>query len=698
MSFTQDDLPLQVATVLGKDTLFLRSFQGQESCSRTFHYELDLLGDDPSIDLAALIDSSLTFEIGGRGAKNPRNGVVSRAAHAGRLGRFSVYRVTVVPSLWKLSLRTDCRIFQQMTVPDIVKKILDEASIKDAKFSVTGSYSKRDYCVQYMESSLDFIARLLEEEGIAYHFEHTTSAHTVVFTDDNDGFTACPNAPTARFELTRGGFRDDDVIDQLFVEHALQSDKYAHADYNFETPSTKLRSEVGSTKALEVYEYPGGFGKSADGDALARRRYEGFRAGTVRVKGSSDCRGFYAGHTVKLTDHHREDINEKEHLILSLAHRGGQEIDGEGAMDPAGIAVDYANEFELMPKSEPYRPPRATRRPTIQGVQTAVVTGKSGEEIWTDKHARVKVQFHWDREGKLDENTSCWVRVSQAWAGTGWGALFLPRIGQEVIVGFEEGDPDRPVITGRVYNAEKTPAFSLPGNQNISGVRTRSTKGGSGGNENIIAFDDTKGSELLTVHAEKDHLVQVENDKVENVGRDRSQTIGRDQKTEVGRDHTEGVKGNMTITVAQNLTETVAINYAETVGAAMELTIGGLFAETVGANKTQAIGLNSSETVGKDKALDVGKNLSETVGEAHKLEVGKDSDEKVGAKKSLEVKESYRVSAQKIQLVAKDELSIKVGKAEIVLKKSGDISIKGKKIQVKGSGDVIVKGSKVKEN
>jgi type VI secretion system secreted protein VgrG len=375
-----------------------------------------------------------------------------------------------------------------------------------------------------------------------------------------------------------------------------------------------------------------------------------------------------------------------------------------------------------MPRKVPYRPPRITPRPTVQGPQTAVVVGRAGEEIYTDKYGRVKVQFHWDREGKQNENSSCWIRVSHPWAGKGWGAVAIPRMGQEVIVDFLEGDPDQPIITGRVYNAEQMPPYGLPANQTQTGIKSRSSKGGGADNFNEIRFEDKKGSEEMYIHAEKDQKTVVEhdqtigvgNDRAESikrdrsleVGRDKSEAVRRDKTIQVGRDHNEKINANMAVMVGTNLTETVAINYSETVGAAMELTVGGALAisvglvmsESIGANKIETVGSSKTESISGNKTLSVGKQLNQTIQKDQIVKIGENLKEEVGGQYTETVQKEYLLQAKKIQFKADDEVSIKTGQAEIIMKKNGDITIKGKKINIEGSGDIIIKGSKIKEN
>jgi type VI secretion system secreted protein VgrG len=332
------------------------------------------------------------------------------------------------------------------------------------------------------------------------------------------------------------------------------------------------------------------------------------------------------------------------------------------------------------------------------GPQTAMVVGKAGEEIWTDKYGRVKVHFHWDRYGKGDEQSSCWIRVAQTWAGKNWGQIQIPRIGQEVLVDFLGGDPDRPIIVGSVYNGSTMPPYDLPANATQSGIKTRSTKGGNASNFNEIRFEDEKGSEELYMHAEKDYNSMVENCL--------SETIGNNKTTRVGASHSESIGANMQVTVGGSLTESVMVNVAESVGVAMELTVGAFYAETIGAKKTESvggdksesIGGNHSESVGKNRTLTVTDDSSESIAKNRNLSVEKDNNVSINGKSTIGIEKELSLSAKKIQFTADDEISFKTGKAMITMKKNGDITLKGKKITVKGSGDVIIKGSKIKEN
>jgi type VI secretion system secreted protein VgrG len=410
----------------------------------------------------------------------------------------------------------------------------------------------------------------------------------------------------------------------------------------------------------------------------------------------------------------------------------------------SGGHEEYRNEFVCIPANVPFRPARRTPRAIVQGAQTAIVVGPAGEEIFTDEHGRIKVQFHWDREGNRDDRSSCWIRVSQAWAGPGWGALYLPRIGQEVVVGFLEGDPDQPIVTGAVYNGANPPPISLPGEKTKSTLKSASSPGSNGSNE--IRFEDAAGGEEVYLHAQKDLDIVVENDKAQKVGHDeklevkhdRSRQVGNDQSLKVGHDetisvsgsqwlevganrttrvggtHSETVGGDQSVSVGGAQTVTVALAamesvglakalnvggaYAVTVGAAMNEAVGGLKAEEVGGAKVEVVGGTKSETVAGSRTLDVGSNLTETVGGARNLKVDGSVSVAVGGSLTQNVAAAHKLKAKEIVFSAEDELVIKVGSAKIVLKKNGDVSITGNKIEAKASGDIVLKGSKIVEN
>jgi len=720
MAYTQENRLIAIDTPLGKDVLLLAGCHGIEGISGLFSFELNLLSENHNITFEEIIGKNVTVSIIlANGDKRFFNGIISSfsqgrgGGEAGGDPHFSHYTATMVPWLWLLKRTADSRIFQKLSVPDIVEKIFTEKEFLDYKLLLNDSYDKRDYCVQYRETDFNFISRLLEEEGIYYFFEHEEKKHTLILADAPDKHKPCPKQASARYQISAGGWIEDDVITGLEWMQEIQVGKYTLNDYNFEIPGMPLKVDAPSQQTLgpgerEVYDYPAEYTKKAAGERLANIRMQEEEAKITTVTGSSVCRAFTSGYRFDLLEYFREDMNNKPYVLVSVNHGATEPVGGSGQESE----LSYANSFTCIPFDVPYRPPRLTPKPVVEGAQTAIVVGPAGEEIYPDEHGRVKVQFHWDREGTNDENSSCWIRVSQVWAGAGWGAMHIPRIGQEVIVDFLEGDPDRPIITGRVYHGTNTPPYSLPDEKTKSTIKSDSSLGGGGSNE--IRFEDKKGEEEIYLHGQKDWTIAIENDKNQTVGHDETLSVGNDKTIEIGANHTESIGANMSLSVGKNKTETVTINTAETIGVAKELTIGAAYQvtvgaamnetvggakmEEVGAYKMEAVGGKKSETIGGSKTLSTGKDLTETVGKSQSVTINKDLTEKVGGKHTEQVSKEYAVNAKKIQLMAEDQIVLKTGKAEIVMKKNGDIMVKGKKIQIKGSGDVIIKGSKIKEN
>ena len=718
MATMQSERAIQIITPLGDDVLLFHRMTATESLGRLFQFELDLLSNDPNIDFNKLLGQNVTIQL-----ELPQdetryfNGFVSRFSQEGNLDDFNAYHMTLRPWLWFLTRTADCRIFQEMTVPDIIKKVFRDHGFTDFEEALGGAYRTWNYCVQYRETDFNFVSRLMEQEGIYYYFKHESNRHMLVLSDSVSshdpfpGYEKIPYYPPD--ERLR---REEHHIHEWSITQEVQPGVYALNDYDFENPKANLqvKSAIPRDHAqakMEIFDYPGEYVQTGDGEAYVRARIEELQAEYEQVQGQSNARGLAVGSLFQLTDYPRDDQN-REYLVVAATH------ELESAAYSSGGAEDsedvYTCSFTALNSRQPYRPPRTTPKPLVQGPQTAMVVGPAGEEIHTDQYSRVKVQFHWDRYGKKDQNSSCWVRVAQLWAGTKWGGIHIPRIGQEVIVEFLEGDPDHPIITGRVYNNDNMPPYDLPANATQSGIKSRSSKGGSADNFNELRFEDKKGEELIHLHAEKNHLVTVENDRSESIGRDRSLEVGRDKsekvernkEIQVGKSHTETIGSSMNISVGSTLTEMVAINYAETVGGAMELTVGGALAitvgaamaETVGGAKVESVGITKTESIGSNKTLTVGKNLTERIDDSQIVKIGKDLTENITGKHREEVKKEYMLQAKKIQITADDQIHIKSGKAEIIMKKNGDISIKGKKISVKGSGDIIVKGSKIKEN
>jgi type VI secretion system secreted protein VgrG len=537
MAISQTHRILSANSPLGKDVLVLTGFQGREEMSRLFSYTLDLVSENTSIGANAIVGKPISWSVHPIGGEVRHfHGIVQQFS-AGVVDRRELreYSAVVVPSLWLLTRTTDCRIFQNKSVPDIVKIILGDAGLTDYKMNLSGTYPTLEYCVQYRESDFDFLSRMLEEYGIFYYVEHSADRHVLMFCDQKSGYKDLPGKKV-RFMDDAQAARS---VNSWRHKCQFRSGKWAQTDYNFETPSGPLLTntdalvKVPGAEKFEQFDYPGRYGKKPDGDPLTKVRMEEEETHFDTVSGVGTCNAFSPGFKFALTGFKAEE--GKTYVLTAVEHTARDTSYAAG-----GETQMYANTFTCIPDSVTFRPECTTPRTGIWGPQTAVVVGPKGEEIYTDKYGRVKVQFHWDRLGKKDENSSCWVRVSQNWAGKNWGVAFWPRIGQEVIVDFLEGDPDRPIITGRVYNAEQMPPYAMPANQTQSVLKTRSSKNGTTENFNELRFEDKKGSEEIYLHAEKDFNRVVENNDTLKVGSskadDGSQTI------EIWKDRTETIK------------------------------------------------------------------------------------------------------------------------------------------------------------
>jgi type VI secretion system secreted protein VgrG len=550
--YTQQNRRIAISTPLGPDVLLLKSIQGDEAISRPFHYSLELLSEDDSLNFDDLVGKRVTARtILADGSYRHWNGFVSRFLQGGRDSVFTSYHLEMVPWLWFLTRTADCRIFQHKTAPDIIKQIFTDLGFTDFSLQLYGSFRVRDYCVQYRETDFAFVSRLMEEEGIFYFFEHGEQKHNLVLGDDPSVHKPCPGQTRARCLGTAHAWKDEDVILGWQQEKELRPGKWAQTDYNFQTPSTSLLVNIAGPTPYEIYDYPGEYEKRPEGDALAKIRLQEETAPAVVACATSNCRSFFSGSLFTLEDHYRGDQNQ-QYLITRMHFRASQGGDYQsGPMDSLDSDFFFEGSLECMPASVPFRPQRVTPLPTMRGCQTAMVVGPAGEEIYTDKFGRVKVQFHWDREGKRNEESSCWMRVAHRWAGTGWGAINIPRIGQEVVIDFLEGDPDRPIIVGSVYNAEAMPPYGLPAGAVISGVKSNSTKGGGGYNE--IVLDDTKGKELIRIHGQYDEDITIEHDARAKIGNDRSESVGRNETTTIGKDRTENVGKNFLLTAGESI-------------------------------------------------------------------------------------------------------------------------------------------------
>ena len=671
MAITQDKQRIKLDTPLGTDTFLVQNMSGQESVSKPFHFSFQVITEAESIDQTKLIGKSICCSLTSNdGTERYFSGIVSSLAVGSVVEKkYRQYYIEMVPWINLLAFRSDCRVFQETSVPDIIDDVFKGLGFNDFSWKLQGTYSPREYCVQYRETDLAFVTRLMEEEGIYYFFKHEKDKHTLMLSDYAKAYE-------------KVGLDSIDVIDGTHTDHKIShwrhsynfcSGAVSHTDYDFQVPATSLMAEqqtivdLPNIEQFEQYDYPGTYSDKTTGDSIARKRMESIEATHSLVGANSDYPGLAPGYSFKVGTHTDSIEEKKKYVVSSITHNANE---GSYRSGDAGT-FNYSNQFQCVPEEIVLRPQVTRSKPYISGSQTAVVVGPSSEEIYTDKFGRIKVQFFWDRLGKKDENSSCWIRVAQVWSGKKWGAQFLPRVGQEVLISFMEGDPDRPIVVGSVYNAEQMPAYDLPANKAVSGIKTRSTKSGGTENYNELRFEDEKGKELFYIHAEMDEQEVIENDQTASVGNDQKITIGNDVTEEIGNDLTQTIKNNKTLSTDGD--------HAETIGKGLTLSVGEDHTADIGGNQNVTVGEDLTESIGSGRSVDVGEDLTESIGGSHTETVSKD----------------YTVTAKSITLDASSSITIKTGSAKITMSSSGDISISGGSISVKGSSAVTVKGSTV---
>ncbi len=680
VKYVQEHRRIGISTSLGDNILLLTQFEGEEPICGLFNYRLNLLSENDSINAREIIGKAVLFWIEHPDGQ-PRffHGMVSRFEYIGKGDRLSLYRAQVVPSLWFLSLNSDCRIFQKMTVKDIISEVLKRRGVTDFDLSgIRGSYPELEYCVQYNESDFAFVSRLMEAAGIYYYFQHSPDGHRMILGDSNSSFKPAKDAEV--------GFADNlserslnNSVWKWEHTYEFRPGKWAHKDFNFQIPLNDMLATANSkvrlpnNSAIEVYEYPGGFEVRDDGGSLAKVRMEAEEAHFDIVQGQSYCRSFSPGLTFKMKGHHSETESNREYVITAVRH--GMDATGEFVTGGTSVIEGYENEFTCVPSSVAYRPLRKTNLPRVYGTQTAMVVGPKGEEIYTDEFGRVKVQFHWDREGKFDENSSCWLRVSQIHAGAGWGMMDLPRIGEEVIVSFLEGDPDRPLIVGRVYNGVNKVPFNLPAEKTRRGNTTKTYKG-AGYNE--ITMDDTPGKEQLRLNAQYDMNSNVNNDQTLDVGNNQTEKVAVDRTREVGNNEKVTVGVNKSVKVGTNHDETVGVNQTVNVGTSQSTSVGSTQSNSVGMMKNETVGMMSNEMVGVAKTLNVGAAYSIISGGVMNVAVGFAAAEEVGGTKKIVVGSS---------------LEITCGSSKLTMDSGGKVTISGTEFNFSASGPVKINGS-----
>jgi type VI secretion system secreted protein VgrG len=642
--YLQQQRKLRVTTPLGPHELLLKGFSGSEGISTLFGYRLEMIAENKTkVPFDELLGQRLTIHmlLPDESSETHLNGLCVRLAQAGRDEDFTTYEAEIVPDAWKLTRKAQSRIFQRMTVPEILKKVFEGL---DVDWQLNGRYEPRDYCVQYRETDFNFGARLMEEEGIYFFFEHSDGSHKMIVSDTAADHPTVPGESKLIYEELEGGTRDENRIWAWKKEQEMRPGKYVLWDHSFELPHKHLEAEVTILSSvpvgkethklklpgvdqLEIYDYPGEYAQRFDGissgggeqpaelqkifrdnQRTVELRMDEETTPAVVIRARSNAKHMKSGYKFTLQRHFSGD---GDYVVTRVRHDASFGADYRSGKD---AILSYSNDLTCIPAALPYRPRRVTPKPVVQGSQTAVVVGPSGEEIATDKYGRVKVQFHWDREGKNDQDSSCWIRVGTSWAGRNWGAIGIPRIGQEVIVDFLEGDPDQPIVVGSVYNADMMPPYTLPANKTQSGVKSRSSMGGTPANYNEFRFEDKKGSEQVLLHAEKNLDVEVENDETRWVGNDRTTTIDHDCTTTVKNDRSTTVMANQTGDVKGDRTDTIQGNDSETVIGKQSLTVSGNREKTVTTNEDVTVAANETLTVGATLSIKAGAQLSVTVG------------------------------------------------------------------------------------
>ena len=664
MSVTQQNREIEIITPLGADVLLLRDLNVNEELGRLFTINLELNSTE-NIQFEDLLGQNVTIRLDRPGGQRFFNGYVGSISQTADQDAYAVYQATVHPWLWFLTRTSDCRIFQQITVPDIIKQVFRDLGFTDFEDKLNGNYSTWDYCVQYRETDFNFVSRLMEQEGIYYYFTHEQGKHTLNLADAYGSHEIIPDyEEIPYYPPDNVAVREEECISSWYISKQLQPGSYALNDYDFTRPKANLNTNSSvqrehSQSEYEVFDYPGDYRIASGKQRLSddESNYVGIRIEELhtqyeQVQGQSIVRGLLCGGLFTLANYPRQDQN-REYLVVSVNHS----IQAESfAAGEGGGTTNYTNSFTVIDSNTPFRPARSSFKPSVQGPQTAVVVGPDGEEIYTDEHGRVKLQFHWDRYGESNENSSCWVRVSQVHAGKGFGGIDIPRIGEEVIVSFEEGDPDRPLVTGRVFNGDNKAPNGLPAQKMVSGMKTNSTPGGGGFNG--VMLNDTKGKEGFTEHAQYNMDTTVENDQ------------------------TNTVNNNRTTTIAVDDAESVGSNQKIDIGSNQDITVGSVQSTTVGSNRNLTVGANQSISVASDEDISIGSSQTNKVGSSRTTSIGTSDSLSVGGKQSISVTGPIEIASDAKITLSVAGSSIEISAGGIVLQSAAQITVQGSIIKL----------------
>ena len=618
---------MKIDTPLAKDLLFHRMV-AREELGRLSEFEIDLLSPRDDIAPNEILAKNVTvsMELASDGLRH-FNGYVTRFTQTGMRGRYTLYHASVRPWMWFMTRTADCKIFQDKSIPEVIEEVFADHSIADYELDLKGQYSPWIYCVQYRETDFNFVSRLMEQEGIYYYLRHASGRHTMVITDSISGHAPFEGYETLPYIPLNRVRPEHEAITRWTFGHEVQPGAYATNDYNFEEPRVDRNADRAEPKdnelgAYEVYDYPGEYDEKAEGVHIATTRLEELHAQYELAHASTSARGLCTGSTFKMNRYPRADQN-REYLVVTATH----DLEYSEYESMEGGGTNYDCNFTALVANVPFRPARTTPKPIVQGPQTAFVVGPAGDEIHTDEYGRIKVQFHWDRVGEEDQHSSCWVRVAQPWAGKNWGAIFTPRIGQEVVVSYLEGDPDQPLVTGSVYNAiQKQPYLGegLDGKHkhdpHISGIKTNSTKGGSGYNE--LRFDDTAGAEQIFMHAQFNFDRRVKNDDMEYVGHDKHLHVVNDRVEKIDKKAYMEIVEDQSLTVSGKKNETIVGKHELLVKADQNTEVKGKASLTVGGDLHEKVSANTAIDSGQAIHIKAGMTVVIEAGTQISLKVG----------------------------------------------------------------------------
>lgn len=692
MTLAKIEIPSNVVhyefKVDGDSNFKVTKFSYREALSDIGGLDIDLVNVNLSIDPGSLIDKKATLKIP-CGTENSRSfkfyhGVVIRFEQTGTDLKAAFYRAHVVPRLWKLSLVRQSRVHvtdasQNQKLEDVVKKVLRENGLSgnSVSFQLSGQYTPYSFLTQYRESDLDFISRLCEEEGVTYFFEQKDGEEVVTFVDSNQPYQKCKPFDEVLVRSSKGALEDEfESIFRFHHIHQIGHGKVEMRDYDFKQSHRALKEDADARwdDKLEFYDYPGGFQDQEDPSArmkkLAKLRADEFNAPTKIASGEGNYRSLSAGHKFKTKDHPVSSLN-REWLCVEVTHSGTELAHVAGDGQPLGFGgVTYTNSFFCMPSDVVHRPVRRTHKPFVHGSQTAVVVGPANEEIHTDKFGRIKVKLHWDRVHQRVDEASFWVRVSQSWAGRKWGTFFLPRVGQEVVVDFLEGNPDQPIVTGMVYNDYQRVPYLLPDHKTRSTIKTNSSPGGKGFNE--LRFEDKAGKEQIFIHAERNLDVRVKNDCMESIGHNHHLTVGSDynggtgdQKIKIFRDQLTFVKRNQDVVIGGDFKKSVGGPN----GGNYELSVDGERHTIITKKEELSVGGDRNVSLNGNNSL-IASNLYQSINANIGVEAGQEIHIKAGMNMILE---------------AGIQLTLKVGGSFVVIDPTG-VTIQGPLVKINSGG------------